>query len=132
MNFIIGDQASIKAIVTDKMIREFAQMSGDHNPIHLDEEFATKSRFGRRIAHGMITGCLISRALATELPGPGALYLSQSLKFTSPVFVDDEIVISLTVTAIKEEKKILTIETIARKSSGELVAKGEALVMAQA
>lgn len=132
MKFNIGDQASIKATVTDKMIREFAQMSGDLNPIHLDEEFAAKSRFGRRIAHGMITGCLISRALATELPGPGALYLSQSLKFTSPVFVDDEIEISLKVTAIKEEKNILTIETLAHKSGGELVAKGEALVMSHA
>jgi 3-hydroxybutyryl-CoA dehydratase len=132
MKFKIGDKASVTVKVTDKMIRDFAELSGDKNPVHLDDEFAKTTRFGRRIAHGMITGALISRALATELPGPGAVYLSQSLKFTSPVFVDEEITIELTVLNVREEKGFLTIETKAVKTAdGKPVATGEALVMVQ-
>ena len=130
--FQIGDQSKISVKVTDQMIRTFADFSGDYNPVHLDEEFAAKSLFGRRIAHGMITACLISRALATEIPGPGAIYLGQTLKFKAPVFVEDEIVITLKVTALREEKGILTIQTQAHKVNGELVLDGEATVLAKA
>lgn len=110
------------------MVRAFAELSGDRNPIHLDEEFAKKSIFGRRIAHGMITGALISRVLATELPGPGAIYLSQELKFVAPVFINDTIDIKLEITKMREEKGFLTISTTVAKSSGEKVAEGVALV----
>lgn len=129
MKFQVGDKATIRVKITDKIIRDFAELSGDKNPIHLDDSFAANSRFGRRIAHGMITACFISRLLATELPGPGAVYLGQSLKFTAPVFVDDEIEIEATITAVREEKNILTIETNARKLGGEAVVKGEATVL---
>ncbi|MGE3262173.1 MAG: MaoC family dehydratase [Bacteriovoracia bacterium] len=132
MKFKVGDKASVRVTVTDKMIRDFAELSGDKNPVHLDDAFAKTTRFGRRIAHGMITGALISRALATELPGPGAVYLTQSLKFTAPVFVDEEIIIELTVLNIREEKGFLTIETKALKADGKPAATGEALVMVQA
>lgn len=132
MKFKVGDKASLRVTVTDKMIRDFAELSGDKNPVHLDDAFAKTTRFGRRIAHGMITGALISRALATELPGPGAVYLTQSLKFTAPVFVDEEITIELTVLNIREEKGFLTIETKALKADGKPAATGEALVMVQA
>ena len=114
MKFQIGQSAKIQVPVTDAMVRAFAELSGDKNPIHLDDAFAAQSRFGRRIAHGMITGALISRALATELPGPGAIYLSQNLKFTAPVFVGEEISICLTISGIREEKNILNLETIAQ------------------
>jgi 3-hydroxybutyryl-CoA dehydratase len=129
MKFQVGQSAKIQVKVTDAMVRAFAELSGDKNPIHLDDAFAAQSRFKKRIAHGMITGALISRALATELPGPGAIYLSQSLKFTAPVFVDEEISINLTISGIREDKNILTLETIAQKLTGETVAKGEATVM---
>lgn len=129
MQWKMGDTASVKVQVTDKMIRDFAELSGDRNPIHLDEEFAKTTRFGRRIAHGMITGALISRALATELPGPGAVYLTQSLKFTQPVFVDETITIALKVIAVREDKGFLTIETMALKDDGKPTATGEAVVM---
>lgn len=129
MKYRIGQTAKIEVNVSDAMVRSFAELSGDKNPIHLDEAFAAKSLFKKRIAHGMITGALISRALATELPGPGAIYLSQQLKFTAPVFVGETIEISLEISAIREDKGILTITTNAKKLSGEFVAKGEALVM---
>ena len=132
MKFQVGDRASVRVKVTDQMIRGFAELSGDRNPIHLDEEFARTTRFGRRIAHGMITGALISRVLATELPGPGAVYLSQNLKFTAPVFVDEELTIELTVLSIRAEKNLLTIETKALKPDGKPAATGEALVMVSA
>jgi len=128
MKFQIGQNATQSVTVTDAMVRAFAELSGDKNPIHLDEEFAEKSIFGKRIAHGMIMGALISRVLATELPGPGAIYLSQELKFVAPVFIDETITIKLEVTKMREEKGFLTISTTAQKASGEKVAEGVALV----
>ncbi len=129
--FQIGDSKAIEVQITDSMVRDFAKLSGDFNPIHLDDAFAATTRFKRRIAHGMIAAGLISRAVATELPGAGAVYLSQTLKFTAPVFIDDVIIIELKVKAIREEKNILTLETICRrKSNGETVLEGEALVLA--
>ena len=129
MDFKVGDRVSVTVQVTDKMVRQFAEVSGDHNPIHLDEEYAKNTRFGRRIAHGMIAGALISRALAMELGGEG-IYLSQTLKFLKPIFIDDEVTIELYVASAREEKGIASIETIVKKTaSGELVVKGDAMIM---
>ena len=80
MSFKVGDKQIVTVQVTDKMVREYAETTGDKNPMHLDEAHAKTTRFGRRIAHGMLVGGLISRALAMEL-GPGGIYLSQTLKF---------------------------------------------------
>lgn len=124
----IGFHTEMKVQVTDKMVRQFAEMSGDFNPIHVDDEFAKKTRFGRRIAHGMIVGALFSRALVTDL-GQGGVYLGQQMKFVSPVFIDDNLVICLTVTGHRKEKGIITVETIAKKENGEIVVKGEAVIM---
>ena len=129
MKFKIGDQRKFSVTISDKIIRDFAELSGDKNPIHLDDAFAATTRFEKRIAHGILTGAFISRVLATDLPGPGAIYLGQTLRFTAPVFVDEEIEIQVTVKEINEAKKILTIDTTARKSSGEIVVKGEATVL---
>jgi acyl dehydratase len=114
--------------VTDKMVRQFAEMSGDFNPIHLDEDYAKTTRFGRRIAHGMIVGALISRAL-NEKVGSGGVYLAQNLKFVNPVFIDDTVILELTVTAIRKEKGIATIDTIAKNQNGDTVVKGDAIIM---
>ncbi len=126
--FKIGDSKTITVQVTDKMVRQFAEMSGDFNPIHLDEEHAKKTRFGRRIAHGMICGALISRALAMEL-GPGGIYLSQTLKFLNPVFIDDVVIVELTVESMRAEKGIASIKTIVTKENGDVCVKGEAMIM---
>jgi acyl dehydratase len=114
------------------MVRDFASLSGDHNPVHLDNEFAKTTRFQQRIAHGMLSACFISRLLATELPGPGALYLGQTLRFTAPVYIDEEITIQAEVTAVREGKGILTIATSVFKEDGTQAVSGEATVMAQA
>ena len=128
MGFKVGDTKSVTVKVTDKMVHQFAEMSGDFNPVHLDDEAASKTRFKRRIAHGMICGALISRALAMEL-GPGGIYLSQTMKFQNPVFIDDTIIISLKVLSLREEKGIGMIETLVKKETGEICVKGEAMIM---
>lgn len=124
----IGFKTDLKIQVTDHMIRQFAEMSGDYNPIHLDDTYAAGTRFKRRIAHGMISGALISRAIADKI-GQGTIYLGQTLKFVNPVYVDEEILISLEVTALREDKGIATITTLVTKNTGEIVVKGEATVM---
>ncbi|HEY8271378.1 MAG TPA: MaoC family dehydratase [Pseudobdellovibrionaceae bacterium] len=124
----VGFKAVLEAKVTDQMVRQFAEMSGDFNPIHLDDEYAKTTRFGRRIAHGMIVGALISRTLNEKL-GSGGVYLAQNLKFVNPVFIDDTIIIEITVTGLRKEKGIATLDTIAKKENGEIVVKGDAIIM---
>lgn len=124
----VGFARSTSVKVTDKMVQQFAELSGDHNPIHLDDAYAAKTRFGRRIAHGMIAGALISRALV-ECIGKGGIYLGQSMKFVNPVFIDDTITISIKILAVRKEKGIATVETNVTKENGDMVVKGEAVIM---
>jgi acyl dehydratase len=124
----VGFKASVTVKVTDKMVRQFAEMSGDFNPIHLDDDYAKTTRFGRRIAHGMIVGALISRTLNEKIGG-GGVYLGQNLKFVNPVFIDDTVTIEISITGLRKEKGIATVETIAKKQTGEIVVKGEAIIM---
>ena len=128
MSFKQGDVKQIKVKVTDDTVRKFAEVSGDMNPIHLDEEYAKTTRFGRRIAHGMISAAFISRAMGVEL-GPGGVYLSQELKFVNPVYIDDELTVTLTVAKLNERRGIGTVETLVHNQRDEIVVKGEALIM---
>lgn len=129
MSISVGDVAEFSKTITDADVRAFADLTGDHNPVHLDEEYASGSRFKRRIAHGMLTASLISSALANKLPGQGTIYLSQSLKFIAPVYLDDTVTVRVTVAEIREDKPIATLETICRNQRGELLVKGEAVVL---
>jgi 3-hydroxybutyryl-CoA dehydratase len=104
-------------------------VSGDYNPIHLDEEFAKTTRFGRRIAHGMLSGAFISAVLGYELKERKIVYLSQTLKFTAPVFIGDTVTATATVTRIREDKPVVTIETVCTNQHGETLVTGEAAVM---
>ena len=129
MELKIGDSFSTERKVTDELVRKFAEVSGDYNPIHLDEEFAKATRFGKRIAHGMLSGAFISAVLGYELRERKIVYLSQSLKFTAPVFLDDTVTAKATVTNIREDKPIVTLETICTNQNGETLVTGEAVVM---
>ena len=129
MDLQIGDQFSASKKITDEVVRAFAELSGDYNPIHLDEEFAATTRFKRRIAHGMISGALISAVLGYEFKERKVVYLSQTLKFVAPVFLDDTITAVGTVAKIREDKQIVTLETVCANQHGETVVKGEAMVM---
>jgi 3-hydroxybutyryl-CoA dehydratase len=125
----IGDTAIRIFIVSDEVVRTFSGVTGDQNPVHLDEEFAKSTRFGRRIAHGMIAASQISAAIGNTLPGPGSVYLSQSLRFVAPVFIGDTLRTKLRITSIREGKPIATIETICENQRGDVVLTGEATVL---
>lgn len=129
MDIKIGDKFSIEREITDELIRSFAELSGDHNPIHLDEDFAAKTRFGRRIAHGMLSGAFISAVLGYEFRERKIIYLSQTMRFTAAAFIGDTITTTATVTDIREDKGIVMLETICTNQSGEMTLKGEAVVM---
>lgn len=126
-----GDTAEITRTVTDDDIRKFADLIGDDNSVHLDDEYARKTRFGRRIAHGMLGASLVSTVLGTRLPGPGTIYLSQTFKFTAPVYPGDEVTARATVKAVKEGKPIVTLETVCTNQRGETVLTGEAVVLVE-
>jgi 3-hydroxybutyryl-CoA dehydratase len=129
MDIKIGDKFSTTREITDKLIRAFAELSGDHNPIHLDEEFAAKTQFGKRIAHGMLSGAFISAVLGYEFQERKIVYLSQTMKFIAPVFIGDTITTTAAVARIREEKGIVVLETICTNQNGEVTLKGEAAVM---
>lgn len=126
----IGQTAEYRKRIEERDIILFADISGDVNPLHLDAEFAAGTDFGERIAHGMLTGALISAALALELPGPGTVYLGQDLRFRRPVLIGDEITVSLKVTGKRDDKGFVTLETTATNQHGKAVVTGTAEVMA--
>ena len=110
-DFHVGEQASLTKTVTESDVTTFAGLIGDHNPIHIDDEYARKSRFGQRVAHGIFTGGLISAVLGNKLPGPGSIYLSQQIEFLAPVFIGDTITAIVEVTSWRPEKRIITLKT---------------------
>jgi len=129
MELKVGDTFSKSRLVTDELIRQFADVSGDYNPIHLDEEAAKATRFGKRIAHGMLSGAFISSVLGYELSERRIVYLSQTLRFTAPVFIGDTVTATATVTRIRDDKPVVTLETVCTNQNGETLVTGEAAVM---
>lgn len=128
----IGQTARYSKLIEERDIQLFAAVSGDVNPVHLDAEFAAGTPFGERIAHGMLTGAIISAALAMELPGPGTVYLSQSLKFRLPVKLGDTVTVLLEVTDKQDRRRLVTLDCKASNQAGKVVATGTAEVMAPA
>jgi len=126
----IGMTASYVHTITDADVHAFADVTGDHNPLHLDEEFARKTRFKGRIVHGMLTASYFSTVLAI-LPGPGTIYLGQTLSFRAPVRIGDTVEARVTVTAINAEKRRLTLKTVGLVGD-TVVVDGEALAMVPA
>lgn len=126
----IGLSKTYSKTLTEKDVVLFAACSGDVNPVHLDKTYAATTPFGEPIGHGMWTGALVSAAIATQLPGPGSVYRSQSLQFKNPVKIGDTVTITLTVSEIKERVKLVTLECEAHNQDGKLIAKGIAEVIA--
>ena len=125
----IGMVRWLKKTVTDHDIALFAEVSTDHNPVHLDESYARDTRFEGRIAHGMLTAALISAVIGEQLPGHGAVYLGQTLRFMAPVRPGDTVYAEVKVTAIDHAKRRVTLETHCAVGN-TVVLKGEALVLA--
>ncbi|MFN2234328.1 MAG: MaoC family dehydratase, partial [Anaerolineales bacterium] len=116
--FKVGDSASLIKTFTENEVLTFASISGDHNPIHIDPQFAAESRFKRQIVHGMLTAGLISAILGMQLPGPGCIYLKQELNFRAPVYFDDTLKATVTVTKLREDKPIITLATSCTNQDG--------------
>lgn len=111
--------------ITETDIRMFAAMSGDNNPIHLNEEFAASTRFGGRIAHGLICAGFFSAIFGTRLPGPGCVYVSQTLRFRAPVKIGDTVIARATITELISEKRRVRFDTVCTVR-GKVVIRGEA------
>ena len=122
----VGDEASLARTITEAHIVNYAGITGDMNPIHVDAEYA--AMFKERIAHGMLVAGLISAVLGTQLPGPNAIYLGQDLKFLAPVMIGDTIKVVVTVTDKRDEKRIIKLRTTAYNQRGEMVIDGSAAV----
>lgn len=124
----VGQSAQLVRTVSEADIVGFAEVTGDTNPVHLDADYAAKTSFGERIAHGMLSAGYISAVLGTTLPGPGAIYLSQTLKFKRPVKIGDEVAAIVTISEINAAKAQVTLATVC-KVNGKTVVDGEAVVM---
>jgi len=131
MKIKVGDSAFITKTITEADVQTFRDLTGDHNPLHFDKEHARRTRFRQPISHGMLTGSLFSPIIAHQLPGEGAIYLSQSLRFVAPVFAGDTITAQLTVTRVREDKQIITLEGVAKNQKGEVVIRGESVVLVE-
>lgn len=128
--FPIGQEATLSRTISDADIRAFATITGDGNPIHLDDSYAQRTRFGGRIAHGMLVGSLISAVLGAQLPGPGAIYLSQTLRFLEPVRPGDTVTAKVRVIEWDDTKGRVTLMTEVLDGQANVIIAGEAkLVM---
>jgi 3-hydroxybutyryl-CoA dehydratase len=123
----VGMTERLKKTIASSDVVGFAQLTGDRNPIHLSEHFAARTSFGKRIAHGLYTASLISAVLGTRLPGPGAIYISQTLNFRAPVRIGDTVTVTVTVAELIAAKSRARLSCICAVG-GEVVLDGEALV----
>jgi 3-hydroxybutyryl-CoA dehydratase len=128
-DFAIGERASFTKTITEADVTTFAGLIGDFNPLHVDAEYARRSRFGQRVAHGMFTGGLISAVLGNKLPGPGAIYLSQQIEFLAPVFIGDTITATVEVSSWQPDKRIITLKTDGFNQAEKQVVTGKAVLL---
>ena len=124
----IGDKASFTKLIRSEDIFTYAEVSGDDNPVHVNEVYAKQSIFGERIAHGYHVGSFISAAIGKYLPGNGTIYLSQSMQFKAPVKINDEITAVVEIIGFPKENRVL-LKTICMNQDGKEVISGEALVI---
>ena len=125
----VGQKASFTKTVTEADVYNYAGVSGDFNPAHMNEEYAKNIAFKTRIAHGMLSAGFISAVLGTKLPGPGTIYLNQDLRFTKPVHFGDTITATITVEELIKEKNRAILKTVCTNQDGDVVVEGTAKVM---
>jgi len=126
-NFVVGDKFLYHQVVDDKLVRSYADVTGDHNKIHVDDAFAKTTIFGQRIAHGGILFGMISKVLGDDMPGVGTIYLSQLVNFHAPVFINDTVSLEVTITTLLP-KHVAKITCVMKKQTGEVVVDGVASV----
>jgi acyl dehydratase len=126
MKVLVGQRARRSLTLTSEHVRKFSEISGDYNPLHYDEAFAARTKFGRLVVQGGLTTGLLHALIATDLPGPGSVFLSQNWKFTAPVYVDDTITAEAVVTRVHESKPVSTLALKVTNQTGVVVLEGEA------
>ena len=124
----IGQFAEVTHTITEEDIQTFGDLSGDYNPLHFDEEWAKTTVFNGRIAHGLLTASFISAAIGMKLPGPGTIYLGQSMNFMGPVRIGDTITARVEVASLNDEKHRVTLKTLCTNQNQEVVIEGEAVI----
>ena len=128
-NFKIGQTASMSKTISEFDVYAFAGISGDFNPVHIDEVYASNSMFKRRVAHGMLTAGFLSTVLGTKLPGVGSVYISQTLKFTAPVYIGDTITATCTINEILYERNRIILNCTVKNQDGKEVLAGQAVML---
>jgi 3-hydroxybutyryl-CoA dehydratase len=125
----LGMSASTENTVTERDIQSFADITGDRNPVHLDADYAERTLFKGRISHGMLTASYISAVFGMRLPGPGAIYVTQTLNFRRPVWIDDRIKTTVTVAELFPQKRRVRFDCVCTNSDGKTVLEGQAMMM---
>lgn len=125
----IGQKKNFSQIITKSLIDDFAKISGDYNPLHMNDEYASNTSFEKRICHGMLLASFFSKLIGMYLPGKNALYFSQSLQFKSPCFINDEIFVEGEILDKSNSTRIITVKTTIQKNSGECLVDGQAKVI---
>jgi len=125
----IDQEYSTSFTISDEMVKTFAEITGDKNPVHLDEEYAKNTRFKKRICHGMLVASLISKVLGMDFPGPGTILVRQQLSYRAPVFVGETVEVHVKVVDKKEEKQRFILQTNVIKSDGTVAIEGQAEVL---
>jgi len=126
--FTVGQEAKIRKCFSTKDIESFAEMSGDTNPVHLNEAFAKKTIFKKKIVHGFLYSSLISAVIGTKLPGNGSIYLHQELNFKKPVYHNENITALVRITQIKKEKSLIYLDTFCYRDNNDIVVEGKAII----
>jgi 3-hydroxybutyryl-CoA dehydratase len=124
----LGQTASLSKTITDDLVRQFAELSEDRNPVHLDSAYAEKTFFKQRIAHGMIGVSLVSAVLGNQLPGEGSIYLSSEVRFKLPVYIGETITAQVTVRELKDDKRIVYLDCLVLKVDGSVAVEGAATI----
>ena len=128
-NLQIGQKVEFTEVISESMVEEFAKLSGDYNPHHIDESYAKKTRFKKRICHGMLLASFFSKLTGMYLPGKGSLYLSQSLNFIAPAFIDDEVTVEGEIVKISNSTGIVTVKTKITKENTIQLITGSAKII---
>ena len=126
LNLTVGQVATRSLTVTEDSVRTFAALTGDYNPLHFDPEFAAGTKFGRLVAQGGLTTGILHALVAMDMPGPGTVFLSQTWKFTAPVYIGDTITARAEVVSLHETKPVTQLKIVVTRQDGEMVLEGEA------
>jgi acyl dehydratase len=126
MNVVVGQRAERSLTLTRAHVKTFAELTGDYNPLHFDEAFVSKTKFGRLVVQGGLTTGLLHALVAMDMPGPGTVFLSQNWKFTAPVYIDDRITASAEVLSVHATKPVTQLAIRVTRQTGEVVLEGEA------